>query len=189
MTTTNQMIDLRPFCAIGDYGVAKMDEPWVLDGWRYATDGRILVRVPAAGVPNTITIPDHHFPPAQKLFAESPAVEPIPWPTAPLVLKSIECLQCDGSGRIGCEDCDNLERCLVCGGIGYGSLPLYRKVGEHMIAVAHDMIIRSLPNVRWFPGKHYLHPLPFIFDGGEGRQMGLSSNDYTPAPTQKGQGR
>src|SRR5581483_439162 len=51
---TDMTIDLQPFCfAVDDYTRYDLTEPFVFDGWRYATNSRVMVRVPAPGEANT----------------------------------------------------------------------------------------------------------------------------------------
>jgi len=46
------MVDLTVFCDPTN-GRYDLSTPWVYKGWRYATDGRICVREPAPGEPDT----------------------------------------------------------------------------------------------------------------------------------------
>lgn len=204
MTTTTDAIDLTPFCSPADgEWTSHLSAPFVARGYRYATDGRILVRVPAPGEPDTPAVPRRPFPPVADFFRDRPAGDPLPWPADGLVPQSEECWDCDGRGAIGrevCRECDGEGRvlneydsfgdcpscdgtgragvrdpCANCNGSGWQSVG--RRVGRHLINAKLDRLVRSLPVVRYWPGQDPAKPLPFVFDGGEGCVMGRREPD------------
>ncbi len=171
--------DLTPFCARSDSRYV-ISTPWVAGGWRYAADGRIAVRVPAGGEPDTVD--ERKLPPAGEVFAR-PGVDfaacSEPLPTGEYLVHPIDrCPRCAGTGfmdSVHCEECGHLvregPRCEVCGGDGKGR---YLAIGEHWIARRLARLIAGLPGVRWQPGRPFDDVLPFAFDGGgQGVVMGM----------------
>lgn len=125
-------IDLSRFCQ-DEILAAKyeMSRPFVVNAWRYATDGKICVRVPALGEPDSEAHDGHPF----------PDCETLPWngcqqcrsvlPEKPYVVSSeyiekcpdcktteIKCEKCDG-GTVRCPHCEFDHVCGHCRGIGY----------------------------------------------------------------------
>lgn len=196
MTTATNTIDLTKFCgkASSAYPFA---EPFVAGGWRYATDGRICVRVPAAGEPDSDKVVKH----VEQSFAH-PRDNAIPWPTNGAVYGDGECWSCDGTGyteRTNCKKCDGRGEtfcdhcgrdgdCEECGGKGYSVMDKacrtckgkgfceqikYRMVGEFAVRGDFDALIRSLPDVRWAGNRTEANSVHFVFAGGEGVVMRL----------------
>lgn len=180
MTTATQPIDLTPFCA-DEAGHYSFVAPWVFKGRRYATDGQIVVRVPAEGEADS-PVPDDRprYPDAAAVLA------PLdfggcsePWPTGGYVIaKDQSCDDCGGSGVVGrvkCEECGHVSvngtECQRCGGTGKGIVLV---IGNHRICEKHARLIAGLPDVRWRPGVAANLALPFIFGGdGQGAVMSL----------------
>lgn len=168
-------IDLTFFCAKKD-GQYATSKPWAQEGWWYATDQRIAIRIPAGdNVAEVIASDGPKTPPAKNLFKKEVTGDPQPWPDTPFVRKVKICPQCDGKGEVGCDEC-GADKCLMCDGHGNYEQDIGRRVGVHLIGPHYDKLIRSLPNVRWFSGyDDPLKMLPFVFDGGEGRIMGIGT--------------
>ncbi len=118
MSTTD--IDLTPFC---DSNISRFDlsRPFVRDGWLYATDGRILIRIPSSR-------PDTNDRPLPKTVANimldfAECIEWHPWPgKAYITCYTRTCWRCRGLRRVGedvhvCKGCE----CGECsGGKGVG---------------------------------------------------------------------
>jgi len=195
--TTETGVDLKRFCASETYGEHTFGEPFVVGGWRYATDGRIAVRVPAPGEPDAErfikTIPG--------VFAWNGSAQRA-WPDTGEVLAQGSCWDCKGYGLLGrakceecggtgetvchhcgneteCEECDGDgflgtgEHCATCGGKGHCVRTAYRMVGEFAVRGDYDALIRSLPGVRWLGNDVANNNVHFVFDGGEGVVMRL----------------
>lgn len=60
---------LQRYCSTDPAPRYEMRRPFVRDGWIYATDGRVCVRVPTSE-PDTACSDDEEFPPCAKLFDE-----------------------------------------------------------------------------------------------------------------------
>lgn len=177
---TKTAIDLQKFCGedetFGSSARYIFTQPFTKNGWTYATDGRICIRIPT-GDTNTEPPPQREgesfqrqFPPCDDLF--KPVKEPIsnPWPTTGMVRAVEVCPQCDGEGVVGCEECGE-KRCLYCKGTLRMEQTIGRKVGAHLVGVKYDDLILSLPSPYWIAGAAPNRALPFTFSGGEGQIM------------------
>lgn len=121
---TTQQIDLKEWCDIyGQYAV-----PFVAAGWRYATDLRSCIRVPAPGEPDSDNFPAG-MPP---LFDGWPELAPLPeCPVVEMAMRdcpkcdgigfstTAPCKICGGDGECQCECCDDLHDCGKCNGKGW----------------------------------------------------------------------
>ena len=103
--------ELKKFCDTTDSCWA-MQQPWTRDGYTWATDRHIIVRVPV--IPE---VPDNErAPSATKLFAETDL--PKEWMPVPEMVmpEDIACPWCGGTGkepsdrRYKCEDCDGTRK-------------------------------------------------------------------------------
>lgn len=169
---TETEIDLEVFVAIkGCAGKKSPEVPFVVSEFRYATNGHIVIRVPAEGEPNT----PGEFPDVLAIWKPY-AGKLKAWP------KQRYCPQCLDTGKIGCGECER-RTCLLCKGkpesgqiIDSGG---YRAIwlGSHIIRLDYDLKIRTLSNVRFAARSPYGKPIPFVFDGGEGRIMELMQTD------------
>jgi hypothetical protein len=187
-------IDLTPFLKQSDSTTyAWMREPFVLGGWRYATNGFVAVRMPAPGEPDESDA-SKRFDKMAEVFT-SPEFAPVPWPVGPGVFADIPCRTCDGEGLIGrvkCGECDGVgscdcphcgqdtdcdhcngkgyvnkgNECPTCDGKSHFQQERHQMVGELAVRGDFAVSIRALPNVRWAGNdKDKIH---FLFDGGEG---------------------
>jgi len=189
------IIDLQPFCW-PDNTRPTIQTPWTADGFTYATDGLICIRVPA--LPE-VTRSDG--PNAPKMFArmdplsEENAVplasitipDPIPCVTCDGGrIKEFPCDECDGSGTviyharrrrslgewpIDCPACEGspTSRCPDCDGEGISDEEQRVPIGEVDFQAALLRRLLLLPNVRITPD--YPGPGRVLFDGGDGAIM------------------
>lgn len=123
MSTATELHPIFAECCSED-GRYRLDEPFVIGRYIYATDGRIVVRAPANGMDQS---------PGDRL----PPVEELPWPKLMPPVTAIELPEV-GDGMTACEDCggsgklegDDLpaEECWECDGTGkahdFASVPL-----------------------------------------------------------------
>lgn len=161
----SKRIDLLPFCDPDPGGLYPgMSQPYQVidDPWLCATDGHIVVRVPAKpeSEPETagatpICLPSLPWP----LGKDTPWE---PWPKKRYYTdQGCLCKQCGGN------DYTLTNVCAHCDGFGDGYL---QRIGKAIVQHRYDVLIRDLPDVRWslvdFP---YSTPLvAFHFTGGEG---------------------
>lgn len=115
MTLKDEPDKLLAFCA-EECTRYSIDAPWVADGWRYATNGTVIVRVPTTE-PDT---DDGQRRPDGGLWFRDLPVCSEPWPEHGGEMKHPDCATCKGTGRTRCECpvCFNSHwrRCSVCGG-------------------------------------------------------------------------
>jgi hypothetical protein len=130
-TATASAFDLQQFCFTEPpEAILAAGKPQTVGGYTYATDGRMLVRVPAAG-PDTLSLASganryrtangEGFPSAWTLPLPLPpeiadASLWQPWP-APDYVAGDKCGDCDGRGRVQGPDC------RTCKGHGYHDCP------------------------------------------------------------------
>lgn len=160
---------LQRFCC-QDAGTHRyrLGQPFFHGGWHHATDGRILVSLPADGARDTPEVNGKALPRAAEMLAGTEAVEkwePLPTPT--------DCKVCKGTGKAAriceCDQCENqhtatsdCDDCwLVC--------------GPHHIATKYAELVRQLPGVVWgySDDGRYLDRVFFKFTGGQGVVMPL----------------
>lgn len=150
-------INLQQFCATHDVR-RYLHQPFVIDGYTHATDGRILVRVPGGG--DDSDVPSKLVQSVRKLFAAeytdfAPLPESIP--------ERVECTDCHGSG-VDDED----DACYACSGTG--ETPHVVEIGASTFLAHFVRMIAALPNPR-ISVLSRVDPAAFVFDGGEGRFM------------------
>jgi hypothetical protein len=190
METQTQTIDLKPFCDPDPDSRYGLDEPWVVDGWRVATDGKVIVRVPATGEQDSPARDDGKRRPKQirDILPPLNAAESDwqPWPSISPCANCMgvgkdTCETCNGSGTCDhcrcrnehdCGDCDGegLTTCKVCtqkGGLDH-------RFGVAEIALHYAHLISRLPSVSYLPATSHESALRFRFDGGEGAIMPLA---------------
>lgn len=201
MSDTNTTIDLSPFCG-DDYGKYDLRRPWRPgDGWEYASDRRICVRVPAPDTTQVMTtrrVPDlAAFP-----WSEGAADHWQPWPDwrTLVAVKGRgwgDCPHCWATGRVGegvrkceacdgegCERCDDSghvggNKCLQCNGRSI-TKQWVRDLGDGLhIAGIYARRVGTLPGVVWqlieTLGLEEDEVIVLRFDGGgQGLLMPLS---------------
>ena len=118
---------LQSFCSTNDMRLP-LQKPNLLEGFIYATDGHILIRVPAIQAEGTVeNNPD--YPNAEKViqgiidncYIEFDFSKKFDCEFEPLyekVLKKEECEQCDGDGNCTCDECGTQHECGECDGTG-----------------------------------------------------------------------
>jgi hypothetical protein len=182
-TQTTPAIGLRKFCAESGSRLA-IDEPFIQDGWQYATNGIIAVRIPAAeGEPDTPPNEKQRRRPRMKdvftpivaaddKWTAWPHVDPCSTCTATgLVL----CEECNGEGQCNQCKCKSEHECGFCDGEGKvecdlccanGSLE--HRFGNAELARKLAYLVSQLPNVQYVPQPEAEGAVRFKFDGGEG---------------------
>jgi hypothetical protein len=197
-------INLQQFCHPNAGSTRfRMDVPFVRAGYRYATDGRIVVRVPAPGEPDTESDAAAKFPNADDIFGKAITPCRAPWPVDDYVRKSGTCFRCDGYGEVDgdecgkcygsgikvCPTCEHEEDCDYCDGRGKvngspcpacdsGNSTQYRShivVDGRPIQFKYAEMIRNLPGVQFCASAGGpTSLLGFVFDGGEGAVMPMN---------------
>jgi len=157
-------IELQDFCSTDDCRESIMT-PFVRDGWKYATDGRIMVRI-KTDEPDDSGQP-HKRPNAAKLFEgfDVSKLEAFNLPE----LKGVEnqtCRYCSGNGVQTCSlghdhDCDE------CDTTGLTEKWPEQDIGKARFSERFLVKIKNLPGLRFYPTTAET-PALFTFDNGEG---------------------
>lgn len=181
MTTTQ--IDLQKFCERDETPRYDINQPWVEGGWRYATDGRVLVRVPAPDEPDSPRpVNNKKRPRAFEILQPAVDGDWEPWPaidrcsTCGSDRRMMPCDNCHGNGMCICDDCECEHKCGQCQGTGeeecmtcMGSHGVDHMFGQSKLAHRYAYMISKLPNAVYLPTEDKDAALiRFKFDGGEG---------------------
>ena len=161
---------LKQFCST-DGSRLVICRPFSQEQWTYATDGRLLIRIPRlADVPEYGDSPkaiDKNIFGTNLISNEWQAV-----PTdLPPLLSEEKCRKCLGCGRHECN-CGNVHDCEACEGAGV--IPIRPKgvaVGCHLASEIYLHKIKGIPGIEiCVSSKDDLHAIGVRFDGGgEGR--------------------
>lgn len=146
-----------------------LTKPFTLEGWTYATDGRIAIRVSA--VPD---VPAHDLLP-KAVVALFPTDEGRTWSPVPVILQATpKCERCGGTGKHECV-CGDQHGCVACQGRGErwtmgskASVVMFGEIGLHPYYVDK---LRLLPGVKLSATGGPHDPVAIKFDGGEGVLM------------------
>jgi len=165
------MIDLQAFCADPD-GVRAIAAPWSRDGFTWATDGHMLIRVPLQPeVGDNERCPQVMGNWLGAILDKEPAtwfdIPEFPAPT------DDECAECEGRGmvtpRTRWNEYDE-EECKSCGGDGRILETKAVEIGEVCFTDRLLEKLRRLPNVKIGPfGPNEVARI--AFDGGDGLLM------------------
>jgi len=185
-------INLQTFAST-DETRPELLKPFTLGQWTYSTDGRVLVRVPAA------EYPAESAPKAPKnvetLFSwDHDAITDWLSPTAEmLALEYEECPKCGGYGPLVCSECDQTCGCPRCDGDGrivpgQNSAADAIQLGGVRLNTKYVMLLKSLPGLQFRP-RGELEPVLWRADGGAfGYLMPMRSDPHiirSPGPTKK----
>ena len=190
-------IDMTPFCDATIERLA-LGAPFVRGGVRYATNGIILIAVPADGEPDTET--PKKVPDCTKILKDYPAsADWKPWPEPEFQMRMQPCRKCNGSGAahmkectecngageteccecgqdIECRECQGrgeirCGKCSLCNGSKRAEQPAWIDLGRYAVSWELDQKIRTLPSPQFVcgeGGKVFLR-----FDGGRGLAMSM----------------
>ena len=173
MNTTNTITveDLKRFCCDSKEPYrAAIARPFSQGDWTYATDGRVLIRVPRLDeVPE---YDDSTRGVEKTIFDEEPITGwwmAIPSAMLPELMPAEKCSECGGDGML-----DNPKsECWQCDGHGViepSAIPV--KIGKHAVSHIYLHKLKTLPGVQICESaKGEMNVLGVRFDGGEGRQM------------------
>lgn len=171
-------MNLQPFCEQDpDQAITRewLLNPYSLGDWTYATDGRLIVRVP-----RRLEVPENPkaHPRSAEMFNEivAPELIEVPPVVIPIVAEEDDrddCEACDGRGTVhNCPSCHCT--CRDCDGSGYENplLKLSFGIGANAFSGKYIARIRGLPGLKIsLPDAE--KPMRFAFDGGDGILMPL----------------
>lgn len=160
-------IDLLPFCYTGDDRYF-LKQPWTRGDFTYATDGRIIIRVPArADIPEQPSAPDIHPKDFPFQHAQIPSSEWFGIPESLPASERINCTYCKSKGiryrhgdettQVPCDECDGQGWYLSAVGVYFRRQARSVKFSEIYLA-----ILQKLPDVRIAPfAQPADEPCPF----------------------------
>lgn len=183
-----QSIDLQPFCDDDPHGRHSLTSPWVLGGKRIATDGKVLVCIPAPGEPDYDRNERGRMPNVADILKpidSSRDGDWLPWPNV------ARCDACSGTNKVNCDRCGgdgicercpcgashdcgrcsdgmvNCKECLEIGSLDY-------RFGQALLSRRYAYLVAQLPRVEYLPttepGQSIVR---FRFTGGEGAVASL----------------
>jgi hypothetical protein len=176
------MTNLHPIfaeCCAGEDSRYAIREPWVAGGFRYATDGRIVIRQ-KTGDPDTPRGDRGPWPPAHSLHWDAALYSPDAVPVPQVEVQMVPCDECAGKGELEwkrkdrwCETLRKMLPCENCGGTG--EVPndtATVNVGDVKMLVRLAAILCRHGAKAW-PSKEnrYGRPLRFAVDGGAGGEI------------------
>lgn len=173
---------IKTFCGTDETRAILM-QPFTRDGWTWATDGRIMVRVPVIPeVPETDAIPS-----ISEVFASNPEVplhDPVPVPDAK---EPQDCTMCGATGYVYCPYCQHFETCKNCDGTGKTAFDnrynRWQRIDGQPFACRYTRLVMSLPGAKIGVGT--VKGLPYMlfsFDGGSGILLGLDEHNGIVKP-------
>lgn len=151
---------LQPFCST-DEKRQLLHKPFSRGEWTYATDGKIMIRVPLIEGVMASDIA------AEQCFITTPAQE-VPIPDFIPEPVTRECQKCRGEGECRCLSCGSDFGCKSCDGRGSITEDPPVLIGTHHVRASHLRLIKPLPGIKLlFPTVLGPNAL-FTFDGGQG---------------------
>ena len=187
---------LTAFCAEDNTRYA-ITQPWVKGGYRYYTDGRIVVRVPTADADYEGEL---SFPPGEEVFAPhdfNAVTDWRPWPTEEPPTEMEKCRNCKGTGKKICDTCDgdgttecpecgsfidcpdsggtaSKVACAECRGAGAIRRPAAVTIGKRHVAGRFVVKVRdNCEEAQWSDSGEANECMLFRFKGGQGLLMPL----------------
>jgi hypothetical protein len=178
-------VNLLEFCEHNAFR-RPIAEPFVQDGYLYATDARIAIRIPTKQS-NTEREDGARYPRMADIFTGLKPVQSrwhaeegwLQWPTKPLEIptptdakQGVVCPICLGGGEYWTDG--DTRRCVYCDGDGYLSLYDNASLGPACFSGMYWRLIARLPNVWYREPKNAGKPLWFRFAGGDGVLMPIT---------------
>jgi len=164
--------DLQRFCAVKER--QSIAQPWSRGDYTYATNGRILVRLPRhADVPENADAPN-----VEKIWPNPPATVFFPIAAVELPKATFnECERCEGRGyEHDCPDCRcECEKCRGAGDISSDTHTSLAIGGVHF-CLLYVRPWLTLPEISVAVPVPPAGPLEFRFEGGDGLLMPLKGN-------------
>lgn len=156
-------------------------QPWAKDGYLYATDARIAIRIPTSQ-PDTPT-GDARLPKIADVFAQWPVPATAAWqrwPVKPVFVDTAhetgeDCPICHGDGFYYTDG--DVRRCVYCDGSGKVQAFDNVELGKSYVAGVYWDKIRRLPDPWYVEPEKADEPVHFRFLGGEGLLMPIKQED------------
>jgi hypothetical protein len=170
-TTPTPVVDIARFCG-REFDRYDWRKPVVVGRFKYASDGRLCVRVPAAEGEVETDLVAAKFPDPSALAwprtAESPATRP--WPPAGYRMRHEAVIQfAEGEN----DDTDLTVTATSRFERFWPAVP-WQWMGKRIVGTVYHARVADLPNVKYDPEGARNTPIYFAFDGGEGLLMPAS---------------
>lgn len=156
-------IDLKRFCGSDEYR-PWIRQPWSRGGFTYATDGKLLVRLPGAVAPENPAAPD-----TSKLPFDRERTFRRVTLALPDKREFEECESCNGSGHQ--HDCPGCQcTCDWCDGSGLvdPELRVSAELNGFLLSLKYARRLATLPDLEVEIDPPAKEPVRFRFSGGDG---------------------
>jgi hypothetical protein len=165
---------LKTFCARDRWGITDLTRPFSRGEWTYATDGKIIVRVPRVAEVTEFDAAPHEEP----IWPKETPQSFVPVLVSELPKPEFErCVVCCGRGKEhDCQDCECT--CEECEGSGQIEVDGAVSVGPGKLTEGHAKAIMALPGAEVAPVAEGM--MQFRFSGGEGVVMLLTKHCRLP---------
>ncbi len=167
--------ELQPFCST-DENRPSLALPFFCNGWIYATDGRVIVRVPCdddrfggGELSSRTDTPD-----AAALFRWTKGPAAVGLPSGLPSPSEVPCPDCEGCGGKEC-DMGHTHECPKCGGDGVVTVDPAVEIGGMFFGCRRLRLIAALPGVQLWPTPGQ-SVCVFTFEGGDGLLFGRTTN-------------
>jgi hypothetical protein len=163
------MIDLKRYCANEREVRLHRREPFEIDGHVYATNGHLMVRVPATEYPGHAPYIAGVHPKNVADLVETAIAEPGEYIAMPTVAEPDKCKRCKGTGIDPEWTDEGPENCWDCGGSGYDRLDI-TGIGGTTFATHYVWLLGQLPGAQIKP-LGMKPPAAIRFHGGHALLM------------------
>ena len=184
------VINLEKFCS-EDENRTKINHPFCHNGYKYATDGKIVIRIPLDDLERGISIINNNVTDILKEFSWCEEKEEIKIPTISAITKQVcgkckgektKCPECDGEGEVETWNTYNeyTNTCATCDGDEYIPCPQCSDLGietnknhyvdfpDFKMNVFYLNLIKELPELKMYNLINTKWLKYFSFTGGEG---------------------
>ena len=166
------MIDLRPFCANEWEMRVGLQKPWRDGAWVYATNGHLVVRVPAESIQDAPLRDVNQPANPPKMFADFLDGMEGEFLLMPPLPADVVCDFCDGGGAD-----DDGDECPECFGTKHAFT--YFSMGDSGYNLHYLHLLSGLPQAR-IRTQGTKTAAALIFDGGQALLMPMRAKRSTP---------
>ena len=164
---------LKTFCGI-EKTRPKLLDPFSIGEFSFASDGRILVRVPK--IESVALAADENFAKqVGRVFSQPHNPNTVAFPTEiPAFDGANVCQHCKGTGVCDCKKCGRTYGgggCDACCGGLFNEIPQGVPFGNQIVSNFYLLKLKDLPGIQLFNGVDETSCMHFVFEGGEGKLM------------------
>lgn len=165
---------LFKFCST-DPTRSYLHNPWNSGGYTWATDGRVLIRIPEVEGFYGTSQAEAFMKTVHRVFASPHKELPTTIPDClPPLAGDKKCEHCNGTGKCRCAKCrlDEWDGvCAECDNGVYLAPGTGVAIGNQVVSSLYLHKLKLFPLVKLFEGPGELECLHFTFTGGEGKLM------------------